>query len=101
MLSVELAHPENFSEGQSYTLTCTVRGGSSLRLSSTRFQWSREDRRMGGSEDPVAGTLTFSQIRHSDTGEYRCTATFESPYLTGTYTTTGSVTVAVVRKPHA
>jgi hypothetical protein len=101
MLSVEIAHPENFSEGENYTLTCTVRGGSSLRLFSTRFQWGREDGRIGGSEDPDAGTLTFSRIRPSDAGEYRCTATFESPYLTGTYTTTGSVTVAVVRKPHA
>jgi hypothetical protein len=72
-----------------------------LRLSSTTFQWRGEGGEIRGSQNPDAGTLTFSQLRPIDAGEYRCTATFASPYLTGTYTATGSVTVAVVRKPHA
>jgi hypothetical protein len=72
-----------------------------LRLSSTTFQWSREGGEIGGSQYPDAGTLTFSPICHSDAREYRCTATFASPYLNGTYTATGRVKVAVVRKSHA
>jgi hypothetical protein len=92
-------HP---NKGERYSLTCIVSGGGSLTPTNQRFQWSRGDsREIRGSQNPDAGTLTFSQIRHSDAGEYRCTASYESPHLTGTYTATGIVMIVIIRKPIA
>ena len=78
-------------EGQSYSLTCAVRGDESL-MSNRRFQWDRVKGSMGISQEP---TLTFNPLRRSDAGRYMCTATFSSPYLTGTRTVTAAHNVVV------
>jgi hypothetical protein len=84
-------------EGQSYTLTCAVSGDELLAPTNRRFQWDRVGGMEGISREPD-GTLTFNPLSPSDAGEYMCTSSFLSPYLTGRQTVTGRVTVMVTRK---
>ena len=79
------------NEGQSYSLTCAVNGDESLAGTSRTFQWDR----VGGSGSvSQSSVLTFNTLSRDDDGEYRCTSTFTSPYLTNiTLTATTMVTV--------
>ena len=80
-------------EGQSYSLTCEVRGDERLAVSSSTLRWDKDGREY--SRNP---TLTFNPLRRDDAGEYRCTSTFSSPYLTGSRTVTQTRTLTVNRK---
>ena len=82
-------------EGQSYSLTCELRGAELLAVANPRFRWDE----VGGSQGILrAATLTFNPLRPEDAGEYMCTHTFASPYLTGTRTVTARATVTVNRE---
>ena len=70
-------------EGLSFSLTCDVRGDEQLAVSSRVLRWDKDGREY--SRNP---TLTFNPLRRDDAGEYRCTSTFFSPYLTGSRTVT-------------
>jgi hypothetical protein len=82
-------------EGQSYTLTCAVRGDELLASTSKRFQWDRVGGMEGISREPD-GTLTFNPLSPSDAGEYMCTSSFLSPYVTGTQIVRRRVEVTVL-----
>ena len=75
-------------EGQRYTLTCAVSGDEFLAPTNRRFQWDT------GIHN--GATLTFNPIRPGDSGDYRCTASFDTRFLTGTQRVTETVRVAVL-----
>ena len=81
------------NEGQSYSLTCEVRGDERLAVSSSTLRWDKDGREY--SRNP---TLTFNPLRPDDAGEYRCTSNFSSPYLTGSRTVIQTRTVTVNSK---
>jgi hypothetical protein len=94
-LSVDIAANTQPNEGQSYSLTCAVSGDKSLAVRDESFQWDR----VGGSAGiSQLATLTLNPLRPSDAGEYRCTSTISSPYLAGSHTVAGRVTVSIKRK---
>ena len=80
MLSAEITARGRSVEGQIYTLTCAVGGDELLAPTNRRFQWDK------GSSTGIhnGAILTFNPIHPDDTGDYTCTASFNSPYLTGT-----------------
>ena len=77
-------------EGQRYTLTCAVSGDEFLAPTNRRFQWDK------GSSTGIhnGATLTFNPIRPGDSGDYRCTASFDTRFLTGTQSVIETVRVA-------
>ena len=79
-------------EGQRYTLTCAVSGDELLAPTNRRFRWDK------GSSTGIhnGATLTFNQLRPDDAGDYRCTVSFDTRFLTGTQTLTATVRVAVL-----
>ena len=77
-------------EGQSYSLTCEVRGDEQLAVSSSTLQWYKKGRKYSQNL-----TLTFNPLRRDDAGGYRCTSTFSSPYLTGSRTVTQTMILSV------
>ena len=80
------------NEGQSYSLTCEVRGDENLAPTEQRFRWDEVGVSSGISR---VATLTFGPLRPDDAGEYRCTSTFSSPYLTDSRTVTQKRTLTV------
>ena len=80
-------------EGQSYSLTCEVRGDESLAVSSSTLRWDKDG--VETSRNPI---LTFNALSPDDEAEYRCTSTISSPYLIETRTVTTTMTVAIVGK---
>ena len=85
------------NEGQSYSLTCDVNGDESLAVTSRTFQWDR----VGGSARgnvSRSSVLTFNTLSRDDDGEYMCTSTFTSPYLTNTQTVTAITMVTINRE---
>ena len=93
-LSVAITTTGPSDEGERYSLKCSVEGDESLTVSNRTFEWKRIGARIQGIPNP-AGTLTFDPLYRNDTGEYTCTATITSPYLTGTRTVTGNRRVVV------
>ena len=82
-------------EGQSYSLTCELRGAALLAITSPRFRWDE----VGGAEGILrAATLTFNPLSLDNEGIYTCTHSFVSPYLTGTQAVTARATVSVNRE---
>ena len=79
-------------EGQRYTLSCAVSGDELLAPTNRRFQWDK-DSSTGIHNEAI---LTFNPIRPDDAGDYRCTASFDTHFLTGTQTLTETVRVAVL-----
>ena len=79
-------------EGQRYTLTCAVSGDELLAPTNRRFRWDK------GSSTGIhnAATLTFNQLRPDYAGDYRCTASFDTHFLTRTQRVTERVRVAVL-----
>ena len=94
--SVTISSSGQPTEGQRYVLACNVNGAGSLSASFTyRYQWDR----VGSSSDPsTSQQLTFNQLRRRDGGQYRCTATISSQYLTSTRSVANTRTVTVTRK---
>ena len=83
------------NEGQSYSLTCAVNGDESLAVTSRTFQWDR----VGGSGSvSQSSVLTFNTLSRDDNGEYMCTSTFTSQYLTHTQTVTNTTMVTINRE---
>ena len=83
------------NEGQSYSLTCEVRGDERLAPTRQRFRWDK----VGESSNiSRVATFTFNPLRRDDAGVYRCTSTFFSPYLTGSRTLTRTIVVTVNRE---
>ena len=83
------------NEGQSYSLTCNVNGDESLAVTRRTFQWDR----VGGSGSvSQSSVLTFYTLSRDDDGEYMCTSTFTSPYLTNTQTVTATTMVTINRE---
>jgi hypothetical protein len=82
-------------KGQNYTLTCAVSGDELLAPTNKRFQWDRVGGMEGVSREPD-GTLTFNPLSPSDAGEYMCTSSFLSPYLSGNLMVTRTLPVSVL-----
>lgn len=82
-------------EGQSYSLTCTVRGDELLAVSERRFRWDKIGYSMGLSREL---TLAFNSILYSDAGEYQCTSILSSPYLMEPLMVTSVARISVHRK---
>ena len=63
-----------------------------LAPTNRRFQWDK------GSSTGIhnAATLTFHPLSPDDAGDYRCTASFDTRFLTGTQRVTDTVRVAVL-----
>ena len=79
-------------EGQSFSLTCEIRGAERLAAFNRRFRWDEVGATFGILRET---TLTFNSLSLSDTGTYQCTHNFASPYLIETRTVTDTVTVTV------
>ena len=79
-------------EGERYTLTCAVSGDDLLAPTNRRFRWDK------GSSTGIhnEATLTFNQLHPDNAGDYRCTASFDTPFLNGTQRLTESVRVAIL-----
>ena len=84
-------------EGQTYSLTCDLMGDESLNVTVSSIRWDRltPTFQMGILQAP---TLSFTPLTAADAGDYRCTNTITSPYLTGTSTETQMTTVEVLGK---
>ena len=95
VLSASITANGEPNEGQSYSLTCDVNGDESLAVTSRTFRWDR----VGGSGSvSLSSVLTFNTLSRDDDGEYRCTSTFTSPYLTNTQTVTATTMVTITRE---
>ena len=95
VLSASITANGQPNEGQSYTLTCAVNGDESLAVTSRTFRWDRVGGSGSVSQSPV---LSFNTLSRDDDGEYRCTSTFTSPYLTNTQTVTATTMVTITRE---
>ena len=84
-------------EGQTYTLTCviTIIGGSEQLSVSMPIEWYRVSNSELLSRN---ASLTFNPLRRDDEGDYNCTSTITSPYLSGTRTIANSINVTVGSK---
>ena len=84
-------------EGQTYSLTCDLMGDESLDVTERRFRW---DRLTPTYNETIlrAATLSFTPLTAADAGDYRCTNTITSPYLTSTRTQLRTATVVVFGK---
>ena len=72
-----------------------MNGDESLAVTSRSFQWDR----VGGSGSvSQSSVLTFNTLSRDDDGEYMCTSTFTSPYLTNTQTVTATTMVTINRE---
>ena len=80
-------------EGQNYLLTCDFEGDERLPNSTIEFQWHDSSMMLSQSAN-----LSFSPLRRNSSGEYRCTATITSPYLTGRHTRSRTEMLTVTRK---
>ena len=63
--------------GENYSLTCTVTGADQLNPTMT-YQWFKDSTTISGKRQ---STLSFSPLRVSDTGKYRCFVTVSSTLL--------------------
>ena len=63
--------------GENYSLTCTVTGADQLNHTIT-YQWFKDNTTISGE---TQSTLSFSSLRVSDTGKYRCFVTVSSTLL--------------------
>ena len=95
MLVITPSGPAN--EGQAYSLSCDLTGHESLAVTQRTFQWNRLTPTF---QDDVSSTtaLSFTPLSHSDGGEYRCTATITSPYLSGDHSISRTETIIFSRK---
>ena len=86
-------------EGSNYTLTCTINGDESLAATNRTFQWERVDSMDDTLQGTIAdNTLTFNPLSHDYAGEYRCNASFDSPYLIGSQYVMTSFNITVTSK---
>ena len=97
--SVNITASGSTDEGSNYTLTCTTNGDESLAATNRAFQWERVDTM----DNMVQGTmaddaLTFNPLSRDNTGEYRCNASFDSPYLIATHYVMTSFNITVTGK---
>ena len=71
------------TEGQTYSLTCDLMGDEALDVTESSIRWDRltPTPHYGISQ---AATLSFTSLTVADAGDYRCTNTITSPYLTST-----------------
>ena len=99
-LSANITASELSDEGSFYTLTCAVHGDESLAATNRTFLWERVDSMDDMLQVPTANdTLTFYPLSRDNAGEYRCNASFDSPYLIGTRSVISqSVTITVMSK---
>ena len=95
VLSASITANGEPNEGQSYTLTCAVNGDESLAVTSRTFRWDRVGGSGSVSQSPI---LTFNTLSRDDDGEYMCTSTITSPYLTYNQTVMVTATVTINRE---
>ena len=82
------------TEGQTYSLTCDLMGDESLDVADVdnRFRWDRLTPSLQSAVTRTA-TLSITSLAPADAGQYECTNTINSPYLTGSTTFTETFTV--------
>ena len=82
------------NEGQAYSLSCDLMGDESLAV---RFRWDRltPTLELGIYDERV---LSFDPLSSDDEGQYRCTTTITSSYLTSTHSKNVIETITVIRK---
>ena len=99
VLSANITASGSTDEGSNYTLTCTVNGAESLAATNRTIQWERVDSMYDMLQNPTPNdTLTFKPLSRDDAGEYRCTASFDSPYLIGAHHMMQSFNVLITSK---
>ena len=81
-------------EGETYSLSCDLMGDESLDVTVSSIRWDRltPTFKMGILRE---ATLSFTPLTVADAGDYNCTNTITSPYLTSTRTETQTETVSV------
>ena len=82
-------------EGQTYSLTCDLMGDEALAVTTTSIRWDRLTLTPRNGISQVA-TLSFPSLTVADAGDYRCTNTITSHYLTSVITETQEATVQVL-----
>ena len=99
MLHIDIAPPLTLvitpsgspNEGQTYSLTCDLMGDESLDVPDhdvdNSFRWDRLTPILQR-EFHRGATLSFTPLNLNDAGDYMCTNTITSPYLTRTRTHT-------------
>ena len=85
------------SEGQTFSLSCDLIGDESLAVTNRRFRWDRETPTFQKGIH-TGQTLSFNPLSRDDDGQYRCTTTINSTYLTATRTEITAETITVNRK---
>ena len=76
-----------FTEGQTYSLTCAIRGIESLQVTTVEYQWTKIGRSISSS--PNLNPLTLN-----DSGTYTCTINITSPLLNSTHTAMSEITLS-------
>ncbi len=89
-LSVVITSTGNPTEGQNYSLSCTINGIESLNVSKIKYQWNKDVSN--------SSTLNFTPLTLNDYGTHTCTVTVTSPLLNETHTTMNVTTLTVRRK---
>ena len=74
---VSISEIGNKDIGSSFSLDCSISGHESLLNVSLTYQWNKT----GGTHLKSGSILGFSSLRLSDIGEYICSATVVSSYL--------------------
>ena len=82
-------------EGQIYSLTCDLMGDETLNVTE-RFRWDKLTPAPKNCSIIHAATLSFTPLTVADAGDYMCTNTITSPYLTSIITETQVATVEVL-----
>ena len=92
-LSVVITSTGNPTEGQNYSLKCTINGIESLNVSNIEYQWNK-----GGNNISSSSTLYFTPLTLDDNGTYTCNVTITSSLLNNTHTAINGRTLTVSRK---
>ena len=94
MLVITTSGPPN--EGETYSLTCDLMGDESLDVAGAdnMFRWDRLTPTFQSGIHQTA-TLSFTPLTLADAGNYTCTNTITSPYLSSNRTITQMKTVSV------
>lgn len=91
----QLSASGSFTAGQTYTLNCTanVHGGENLSTITT-ITWTQPS---GNVTSGIGSSLSLSiePLRLSDAGNYTCTTSVSSPFLTGLQNSSGTLIVNV------
>ena len=97
-VSASVSRSGSRTEGDQYTLTCTVSGHQSL-MATVTYQWSRGSTILNSQTSSrytfTANRLIFNPVDREDSGTYTCRATVRSSLLNSNITPQGSTSFTV------